>query len=457
MASRKRGEAACRCMGARGVRDIFSHSQVRKLIAGIFGTKARVCNQHSQGVAGVRRLAPSSWLTFRLTLEDATDDITRNLMTAKPPNGHMPQLDGLRAIAVAAVAWFHWLPGLTFGFDLGAMGVNLFFVLSGFLITGILLDSRAQVGASRERWHMLRQFFIRRFLRIFPLFYATIAILALLNIRPVRATILWHITYLSNVYFFQHGSWGREFASVSHFWSLAVEEQFYLVWPFLILFLPVRWIPKAIAAAVLLAPCYRITMAIVMPQNALSPILPIGCLDALGIGALFAYVKRSGPGTEGFRTISRSLLTVGLPAYVVFEILVHASPHSKILAAFRQTAYVLVFGWLTAEASLGFPGLPGRLLSLGPVIYIGRISYGIYILHNLAIYAVVFAVRSLHAPSTLLANPWITLAAKLGITLGLAAFSWQFFEKPINGLKRFFPYKPHTRSFGAADRTAQRS
>ena len=146
-------------------------------------------------------------------------------MSSKLPGGlHMPQLDGLRTLAVAAVIWSHWVPPYQFGFEWGVMGVNLFFVLSGFLITGILLDSRAGAVRPGDRWFAIRQFYTRRVLRIFPLFYMTLALLVLVNVRPVRQTFLWHVCYLSNVYFFRQGAW---IGQISHFWSLAVEEQFY--------------------------------------------------------------------------------------------------------------------------------------------------------------------------------------------------------------------------------------
>src|ERR1017187_4970215 len=113
-------------------------------------------------------------------------------MSLKASGGrHMPQLDGLRTLAVAAVAWSHWMLPYQFGFEWGLMGVNLFFVLSGFLITGILLDSRAEEGEPARRWFAIRQFYARRVLRIFPLFYMTLALLALVNVRPIRQTFLW--------------------------------------------------------------------------------------------------------------------------------------------------------------------------------------------------------------------------------------------------------------------------
>jgi len=120
----------------------------------------------------------------------------------------MPQLDGLRTLAVAGVAWSHWMGSrYQFGFEWGYMGVTLFFVLSGFLITGILLDSRAGAAGRAGRWFAIRQFYARRVLRIFPLFYMTLVLLLLCGVRPIRQSFFWHLGYLSNVYFFGSGTW----------------------------------------------------------------------------------------------------------------------------------------------------------------------------------------------------------------------------------------------------------
>ena len=137
----------------------------------------------------------------------------------------------------------HYLPW-------GEWGVQLFFVLSGFLITGILLRCRGDEDAGGKISRM-RQFYVRRFLRIFPLFYAVLFAAALLNIRPVRETLLWHVSYLSNLQMALAGGWS---GPVSHFWSLAVEEQFYLLWPCLILFLPRKYLLWAILIAIATAP-----------------------------------------------------------------------------------------------------------------------------------------------------------------------------------------------------------
>jgi peptidoglycan/LPS O-acetylase OafA/YrhL len=195
----------------------------------------------------------------------------------------MKQLDGLRAFAVLFTMITHftranegWLGLIPWG----QMGVRLFFVISGFLITGILLRSRLPEDRPAE----LRIFYIRRFLRIFPVYYATLAVTTLVNIRPVRQTLWWHLTYLSNVYQIVQNPGP---SPVTHFWSLAVEEQFYCIWPFLMLFLPGRYLLKAMIATVCIGPLSRLGVAVFHIDSGDG--LLFACLDTLGMGALLAY------------------------------------------------------------------------------------------------------------------------------------------------------------------------
>lgn len=165
------------------------------------------------------------------TVQRAPADTANYREQGRPP-AYMPHLDGLRAFAVGLVIYSHWMPGhYQFKLPWGSAGVQLFFVLSGFLITGILLRCRTSVA----RLSALRAFYVRRILRIFPLFYCVLLLAYVLNIEPVRETVFWHLPYLSNFYFFSIGRWDGD---ISHFWSLAVEEQFYLFWPAIVMFVP---------------------------------------------------------------------------------------------------------------------------------------------------------------------------------------------------------------------------
>ena len=148
-------------------------------------------------------------------------------------NSYVKSLDGLRFLAVSLVLLDHW-SNYKLGFPASNLGVSLFFVLSGYLITGILLKSKDKDQANNfGHAKSLKLFYIRRTLRIFPLYYFILAVLYLTNEPAVRANIFWLATYMTNNYIAYTQQW---MGSFDHLWSLAVEEQFYLFFPFVIFF-----------------------------------------------------------------------------------------------------------------------------------------------------------------------------------------------------------------------------
>ena len=329
-----------------------------------------------------------------------------------------------------AVAWSHWracwFPDSATRW--GELGVDTFFIISGFLITGILLDHRSDIG----RLFILRQFYVRRFLRIFPLFYATLAVALIWRATNMPESWCWHAAYLSNVYFYLWGWHGQ----LSHFWSLAVEEQFYLCWPPLMVFLPNRLILPVILTSVAIAPIFEIWMNSLYPGQAsdVSPsVLMPSCLDALGMGALLAYGVRKGLPMRG---VSRALLFLGLTACVTCGYFSNVAPVERL-------AEDCILGWVVYSASVGFQGPFGRMLESAPLNYLGRISYGLYIFHNFAGSMCLHLLTLIGNPAWLLKCynvPVFRILVWSSVTIGLAAYSWHRFEKPINDLKRKFPY-----------------
>jgi len=344
---------------------------------------------------------------------------------------YLRQLDGLRALSVAAVAWSHWRLCWTLDpskFPGAEFGVETFFVISGFLITGILLDNRSELS----RQTILKQFYLRRFLRIFPVYYATILIGLLLGVTGLWESWGWHVTYLSNAFFYQHGWVG----SLSHFWSLAVEEQFYFFWPLLMLFLPARSLRPAILTAMLLAPFYAMAMNASIRGNPTASVLMPSCMSALGMGALIAWSARNGVAMRPFK---QWLLCLGLAGVAVWR-------GCGCLATFNplnRLAEDCVLGWLVFSAAEGFGGVTGALLAWSPMNYLGKISYGLYIFHNFAAPAWQAVMDGLGNPAWL-AKIYNVPAGRVAMfiigTIGVASLSWFCFEKPINDLKRKFPY-----------------
>ena len=318
----------------------------------------------------------------------------------------LPQLDGLRAVAVVFVMAFHFIPWVGDYAPLGSIGVRLFFVLSGFLITRILLSARQQASAIA-----LRSFYVRRGLRIFPLFYFVLALAALIDIGPVRSTIGWHVSYLTNVYLFDRGSWH---GSISHLWSLAVEEQFYLVWPFLVLWLPERRLAIVIAAMVCMAPLSRLLIG-----GAMTSVLPISCVDSLGAGALLTL-----PSTR--RSMMSAGFLVGLPLMFALLALRAIGPLPLSGEVALDLGVSLSAAWIVGRAAKGFSGWTGVVLIARPVTYVGTISYGLYLYHGFMPYVLGRYIVGFTGMS------WFTRFALLtSATLATAAASWRFLEAPI--------------------------
>jgi peptidoglycan/LPS O-acetylase OafA/YrhL len=344
---------------------------------------------------------------------------------------HRPQLDGLRAVAVAAVAWSHWERDWQYGFPFG-VGVHLFYTLSGFLITGILLGLR---DAPRPT-SVLSAFYARRALRIMPAFYATLILAALAGVTVVRDSWPWHASYLSNVWIFAGGRWP---ADVSHFWSLAVEEQFYLVWPCLILFAPARWIGPAIVGAIATSPLFRWGLVSAGYRETLSALLVPGCLDSLGMGALLAWVAVAKP--THYRPLTRALLGIGLPGWLLLRGMNLLGVHVPApMHAIEQTLQACVFAWIVAGAAVGFRGWAGWLLQSLPVTYLGRISYGVYLAHGFA-GVMAGGLLSLFGFADVVVPEPFRLVLLTLVTIGAASVSWFAMERPLNAMKRFVPYQ----------------
>jgi peptidoglycan/LPS O-acetylase OafA/YrhL len=352
---------------------------------------------------------------------------------------YMPQLDALRAFAVLAVMLSHFAPRSDRIFPFAYIGVRLFFVLSGFLITSILLQAkeRSESGSHSIRFG-LRRFYARRFLRIFPLYYLVLVPAALLNVVTIRETFFWHAFYLSNVYFFLRG---ETYGPAAHFWTLAVEEQFYLAWPLLVFLVPRRRLSAVILILVIAGPLSRLILFLRADALYMTPLT--SCLDTLGLGALLAL---RGVADDRLRRVS---LYAGLPLFVASAILFKFSVGTPFILVVADVIIGLACVWLVAGAARGFGGVAGTLLDLRPLIYLGTISYGLYVLHLF----VLFLIGSALGPTRWL----LRLPILIGITIAAAALSWTFFEKPINGLRRYFDYEQADTPLPAASYSQQSS
>lgn len=352
---------------------------------------------------------------------------------------HRPQLDALRALAVIPVLLVHFWPSLP---SLGQEAVRLFFVLSGYLITSQLLDGRAALGAhapARGRWRVIGRFVARRALRVFPAYYLLLLLLVLANAPDVRRDVVAHAAYTSNLLAAARNDWGS--GATAHLWSLSTEEQFYLVWPLLVVLLPLRVLPFVMAAAIALAPAVRAALLAGVSPGGEPPIalwvLPPTSFDALGCGALLALWRDDAAARARLRRAG----VIAFAPWLLTMLAWHSgwAPGVEFFAlAVAPVLWALACCALIDAASRGIGGLAGAVLDGRALRYLGRISYGVYLYHLPAFWALSEAMERLRLPMPHSGPAKFVLGSALAVAV--AALSWHAFEQPINRLKRRWPF-----------------
>lgn len=350
---------------------------------------------------------------------------------------YMHQLDAIRAIAVIAVLWHHFGP--KHSIDMGEMGVSLFFVLSGFLITQILLKYRQDVEAKGySTVSAFKKFYIRRTLRIFPIYYITLLAVFILGIKNARETIWWNISYLSNLKPALDGVWEY---SIAHFWSLSVEEQFYLFWPLLIFYVPKKHLLKSIIFVILIAPISRFIFYLLVPNNAIAPyVTTFCCLDLLGFGGLLGLLNfNSNEFALQKHLFIKYGLIVGGPLFLGSIFIKEVISAPGFFSIFYRTFEAFFYVWLIGRASEGMTGVIGKILDLRALVEIGKVSYGIYLFHP---FITGLSTRAFKIIGVTLERGVIYFVIHSVLSVGIAYFSWLIIEKPINSLKDRFEQKP---------------
>jgi peptidoglycan/LPS O-acetylase OafA/YrhL len=361
-----------------------------------------------------------------------------NIKLSYTSRKYVPELDGIRGIAVLAVMFYHCFPSSVT--RIGWMGVDLFFVLSGFLITGILLDTRGDKG-------YYTNFIGRRFLRIFPLYYLVLCIVFFVLPHLLKAVYLPHFDYYK-----QHEGWFWLYMQnwlyskdgfppnhlLVHFWTLGVEEQFYLVWPWLVRFIPHKHLLKTAIFLCIGAILFRL-----LPSGsiAMEPtyryMSTLSRMDGLLIGAIIAILIRDNPNlltklaipvlicsVIGLATgiiISRSVKFLDLPPYYTFIDLLSGS--------------LVVIGLSTkkwVKAVVKWPVL----------ISLGKYSYGLYVYHYVIFIMLRYNLNDwLEATfASFLARMLVLGSITMLLAVGVSIASFHLFESRFLKLKRLFAY-----------------
>jgi peptidoglycan/LPS O-acetylase OafA/YrhL len=372
----------------------------------------------------------------------------------------IPALDGVRGLAVLTVMILHFTiveptsvaaETLVELIHLGWAGVDLFFVLSGFLITGILLDSK-------DRPSFFRNFYARRALRIFPLFY--VFLLAVLVVWPAvsgapadsaKSKFL-TAAYLGN-FLMAFGGWEALPGHTTHLWSLAVEEQFYLIWPFVVYLLPRQRTLQVCVAMIIGAWFLRLGFHSLWPTGAAGYVLLPARADTLAAGGILAILVRQASWQESLRPwVSRFVLAGVL--LLLFTILLDPvagdgsfTPlhlHVQLLAypgVMALSLALVLWAVLPNPTTTRHPLLESRLLRR-----FGQISYGMYLLHiplrNVVVHRLFPDSRLPSLLGSTLVTQALILVAGIALTYIVASASWSLFESPILRLKRNFETLP---------------
>lgn len=354
---------------------------------------------------------------------------------AGAPRGHQPALDGFRGLAILMVFVFHAVRVETGGW----MGVDLFFVLSGFLITGILVDS-----ANGPRY--FRNFYVRRALRIFPLFYGVLALLVVLT--PLLR-LQWRLGHLSFLFFCQNIAMNADpslveilpAVSVIHLWSLAVEEQFYLIWPLLVWW--VRDSRKLMRLCLWLMGGGLVLRLAVLGaglafhrnfQEWIYMELPTHW-DGLVLGSWLAMAVRRWP----METVRRRMRAPFWLAVLTLTAVVAGSRSlghdGNAMCSIGYTAIAVVFAGVLLRALTPGSGA-AQFFSLRPLRFLGKYSYGIYVYHRLfgpALLPGLYWLQSkLHSAGL---GALLYLAAWFAGSVGIAVASYHLWEQPFLRLK----------------------
>lgn len=347
---------------------------------------------------------------------------------------YITQFDGIRAISVIFVCIGHWsAPSIKNVIPWGNIGVYTFFVLSGYLITSILLELKVVMTPGSA----LINFWGRRILRIFPIYYLTLTILLLLHHQPVSDYPAWHFTFLSN--FLIMSPVGYQ-GTTDHLWSLAVECQFYLFWSIVILSTPNKYLPMIIISLLLLAPVSRLVLYI-LGMGATIKVFTFSSVDFLGIGSLVAFdsVHRK---LIGFNTgnLLKRIYPLAIAVFLIVELMRNLGYHNIIYSLLETSCLVIYLGWLISETAKGINGLGKRVLESKLLKFTGRISYGLYLYHLFVSYYLTAWFNRMNL-NEITSNYWLRFIIFLMGSYGLAIASWFLLEKPLLNLKKYFSLK----------------
>ncbi len=336
------------------------------------------------------------------------------------------QLDGLRFVSFIGIFLYHTdLERFWFG----NFAVPLFFVLSGFLITNLLLEQQAPFKEA------LFSFYMRRFLRIFPAYYLVLTVAILF--KKIQFPV-WNLFYLFNIKLFLLSMANQAWlvlenwrSSGAHLWTICVEEQFYVIYPLILLAVPPKRQIPILTGLLFASILCRFAFKFFLPSSYYGILLPV-CGEYLMWGSLFGYAQAK----AAFKSIAPALfLYSGLALLAILFLM--GRPHISESMSFhppdRQTFFGLGFSLLILGLWADDRSFPAKFLSLPFFSYLGKISYGLYLIHPFT-WELGAYIKNVF-PGLSFINSTVL---RFSLTVSLAALSWHFFESPINRLRKHF-------------------
>jgi peptidoglycan/LPS O-acetylase OafA/YrhL len=377
-------------------------------------------------------------------------------------------LDGLRGIAILLVMTIHYFVFepwhlldrvLVKAAGFGWVGVDLFFVLSGFLITGILVD--AKTGQS-ELWPYLQRFLVRRVLRIFPLYFLFVFGLAIASwviaSNEFFAVQSWYWTYTVNFLIADRAVWSAAPLNSGHLWSLAIEEQFYLVWPFIVWAVSTKTLLRTCFAIVLGALALRAALRFADVSTLAIFVMTPTRIDTLAMGAAAACLVRLVDTAQLLVLGRRALVFGGVALLCVMLFERSTNQYGFAMQTVGYTAISLLsVGVIVFALHAPARALLHRVLAARLLVFFGTYSYALYIVHGFVFHAVdrVFPRINSLPPLAGFLWPWALLKAVLAgvVSVGLALASWHLIEKKCLALKDKIAHEPRA-SIGGSESQA---
>jgi peptidoglycan/LPS O-acetylase OafA/YrhL len=379
-------------------------------------------------------------------------------MSDSDSSGRIPELDGIRGLAILLVVLWHYIgdplrqatdPGgsfIAFGLGLAWSGVDLFFVLSGFLIGGILMDHRASPN-------YFKAFYTRRVCRIVPIYYVwLLMVLVVLSAtfaaqsagipqlfaspKPAGA----YFTFTQNFLMALSGEYGAPALSVT--WSLAIEEQFYLMLPLIVRVIAPKRLPPILIGAIAAAPLLRIILYVVSPSNAeMAAYVLMPCrMDALLSGVGCAYVMRQ-PNLKQQIARHTAWLYVALTLLIAGSIFIRNAQTKFEVSSWGYSWLALLYTCLLLIAVTERRGLVTGIVRNRALRRLGVIAYGTYLFHQV-INGVLHGLILHHEPQLINASDWAVTLGAFAATIIIAQISWTYFEKRLVMLGQRVRYIP---------------